>query len=186
MKKLLLVAVTMLAFTFQSNAQDTIVDTLDINPIEIGIGSGFELGAGISLPMFDFGDDTKTGYNLRASYVLGDSRGNGNGVVLGGIYNKNSSETRGVENTMKILEFGLQFSLGSNVRLQTLFVGGEYSLDVRLDGVDYKLIEDKGFGYDVRFIISINETGFISANLLKMSQNGYGVGFFSLSGGFRF
>jgi len=183
MKKLLLVAVTMLAFTFQSNAQSsTAVDS---------IGTGFELSAGISMPMFDFGDDTKTGYNLRASYVLGDKTGTGHGVVVSGIYNKNTSETRGVDNTMKVVEFGLQFSLGSDVRLQTLFVGGQYALDARLDGVDYKLIEDSGFGYDIRFIVSINETGFISANLLKLSlskpaNNGYGVGFFSISGGFRF
>ena len=83
MKKLLLVAVTMLAFTFQSNAQSsTAVDS---------IGSGFELGVGISLPMFYFSDATKTGYNLRASYVLGDKTGSGHGVVVSGIYNKNAA-----------------------------------------------------------------------------------------------
>ena len=177
MKKLLFVFSIMLAFTFQSNAQECHVEDT---------GVGFEISAGASVPMFDFGDYAEVGYNLRMGLIIPTKNQDIN-VVVGGMLNSNSVKVDdSFTNDFKLIEGGLDFKLNPSIRLKTLIVGGFYQLHHENAG---KISQSGGLGFDIRLDIEINKNAFVSVNLMKLNLDGFedfGMGFFGTSLGVKF
>jgi hypothetical protein len=137
MKNLLLVVVAILAFTFESNAQDT------------PRANKFEISLGGATPMSDFGNGANAGVAFRAgTFIPSTNTGNVN-LCVGGMYIKNPSQVEGASNTIKVFEFGLDILVNPQVRLKALALGGLYSFDIDLGGDLGELSESAGgVGYD--------------------------------------
>ena len=178
MKKLLLVAVTMLAFTFQSNAQDE----PRVNPFEISLGA--------ALPMSDYGDGANTGIALRAGASVPMTNVGSVNVCLGGMYINNGSQIEGVSHNLKVFGFGLDFLVSPQIRFKTLVIGGLYGVDIDL-GDDFDIVSEseEGVGYDLRLEFLLDQHIFLCVNYMNLrigDFEDFGLGVFGVSMGAKF